>query len=1128
MKKNEAESLVNLTFTQSFEEGRFKRFIDNLFNKYEQLPDKTIAGQYIPESYREGVLSYKRLAKFTDPEGLEVDVLAVKLRNRHTLENARTMQRNFVARYLNGNGGDTFRDAALVAFYSDDMTDWRFSLVRMDYVLDEEQNKLRKELTPARRYSFLVGQDEKTHTVRTQLLPVLQSETEITLSQLEQAFNIELVTKEFFEKYKELYLRLKEALEEHLKKDLVTQKEFEVKDVKTADFAKRLLGQIVFLYFLQKKGWLGVARGAAWGSGPKDFLKRLFEKEFINYHNFFNDILEPLFYEALATERDENYYKQFSCRIPFLNGGLFEAIHGYDWVNTDILLDNSIFSRIFEVFDLYNFTVREDEPLDKEVAVDPEMLGKVFENLIPENERKGSGTFYTRREIVHYMCQESLINYLDCKLNNKQQVIQDQPQPTLFPEFAKIDLFTTYEDVYLETVPRQDLVEFIYHGDGAQENDTLTEVKNQANNYTGKYQYQLPESVRKAAKTIDEALSEVKVCDPAIGSGAFPVGIMNELVRSRLSLNPFLGSEGRSAYEFKRHAIQESIYGVDIEPSAVDIAKLRLWLSLVVDEDDFGNIQPLPNLDYKIVVGNSLIGFPFDTNSRVNKLREISPLKSQYFESYSQSQKLKLRNKINQIINSEYDNPQIEKTLGYKVNFDFRWSFFEIFDKKGGFDIVIANPPYVSIEKFSGTKEQKVWKDNFQVFAARGDIYCLFYEKGYKLLNKFGTLCYITSNKFFKAGYGKKLREFMVQQVTPLKIIDFGELPVFEAGTDPCILLIQNSKPNPSIFAQVATIKDKKEILNVSESFANRSQNLKLDQLSSEGWSFTNDKARNLLDKVKKQGIPLKSYVKNSIHYGIKTGFNEAFVINAEQRAGLIKADPRSEELIKPWLRGQDIQRWYYKYNNLFVIVIKNGFNEQLKKYPAILERLTSFEEELRARGQCEGKKDKPGTKQHHWLELDNNPTQEYFSIFEKPKIVYNETSKKLHAFIDYNNFYINKTGFIIISNNTEYILGLLNSQLFDFYYRNEFPAWGDPWAGGRIQFRGDRMAKIPIVDADPENKKAIADLVNQIQQRMKIDPSSNVGALEKKIDQLVYKLYGLNAQEITLVENSVIADDED
>lgn len=759
MKKDEAERLVTETFTQPYDEDRFRLFIHNIFHEYDRLNEKAFTGQYIPDAFKDGVVSYKRLAKFNDPEGMEVDVLTVKLPGRRTLENARTMQRNFIARYLNGSRGGALKDAAMVAFYSDDCEDWRFSLVRMDYVLDEEKQKIQKELTPARRYSFLVGKNERTHTARRQLLPVLQADTETTLSDLETAFNIETVTKEFFEQYKALYLNLTESLNSHLKKDAITKKEFHGKGVKTADFAKRLLGQIVFLYFLQKKGWLGVERRKEWGTGPKDFLQRLYRKENGEYENFFNDVLEPLFYEALATERTDNFYQQFDCRIPFLNGGLFEPIRGYDWVNTDILLDNSIFDEIFQIFDLYNFTVREDEPLDKEVAVDPEMLGKVFENLIPENERKGSGTYYTPREIVHYMCQESLINYLDAKLNLEMHPVQEKGQQAIFADLIETDLLTKYEDVYVARVSREDMAEFIFHGEVAKEHDATAEAKAQNGNYKGNYQHKIPESIRRYAKEIDDALGQVKICDPAIGSGAFPVGVMNEIVRARSALNAYLGEENRSHYDFKRHAIQESIYGVDIEQSAVDIAKLRLWLSLVVDEEDFGNIQPLPNLDYKIVSGNSLLGFPFDTGERAEKLRKLTPLKEKYFNTYSPSQKLSLRNKINEIINSEYNNDQAKKSIGYTVTFDFRWSFFEVFDKNGGFDIVIANPPYgADIDSLLPVLRHK-YQDAIKNYA---EIYKMFMQLGLRIIRTGGVQSLITPNTFLAQPRYKDIRKVLL------------------------------------------------------------------------------------------------------------------------------------------------------------------------------------------------------------------------------------------------------------------------------------------------------------------------------------------------------------------------------
>src|SRR5439155_3936678 len=407
-----------------------------------------------------------------------------------------------------------------------------------------------------------------------------------TLAQLEDAFSVEAVTKEFFNQYAALFGDVNAALEKLAAKDKTIGDEFKRKHVSTVDFAKKLMGQIVFLYFLQKKGWLGVEKGTDWGTGPHDFLRRLADRKYGSYDNFFNDILEPLFYDTLATDRGhEAWCKIFKCRIPFLNGGLFEPLADYNWRKTDINLPNKLFTNterneagdigtgILDVFDRYNFTVNEAEPLEKEVAIDPEMLGKVFENLIEENRRKGLGAYYTPREIVHYMCQQSLINYLDTRLNREK-----------------------------ETIPRADIETFVRLGEQISHYEAVKT----------RYAVKMPKNIEQHARKIDETLAEITICDPAVGSGAFPVGMMTEIVRARGALTPYFNDvQERTPYHFKRHAIQNCLYGVDIDAGAVEIAKLRLWLSLVVDEEDVKQVKPLPNLDYKVMVGDSLLGFPF-------------------------------------------------------------------------------------------------------------------------------------------------------------------------------------------------------------------------------------------------------------------------------------------------------------------------------------------------------------------------------------------------------------------------------------------------------------------------------------------------------------------------------------
>ena len=666
MEKSIATRLLKDTLQSPFDETQFRQFTRNLVNDLNEDKAFTAQGNYIKDAYKQQVRQYKRIGQYVDPDENTIDILVVRLHQTTTLDRARTMQRNFIAQYLQDRDQ---KEAALVAYYTDDSPDWRFSLVRLDYRLEQQSDgsyKPKKEVTAARRSSFLVGETEPNHTAQQQLLPLLLNDRQNpTLDELEAAFNIESVTKEFFERYKNLFLKVRNEIEALRQDDPVIADDFDQKQIDSANFAKKLLGQIVFLYFLQKKGWLGVEPGQPWGSGAKDFLRRLFDRENVDYDNFFNDVLEPLFYQALAVDRGSDaLYElpgcQQPCKIPFLNGGLFEPIGGYDWQVTNVLIANETIQTILDTFDLYNFTVREDEPLDKEVAVDPEMLGKVFENLLEVSDRKSKGAFYTPREIVHYMCQESLINYLDTTLN--QQVL------------------------------REDLDQLIRQGEQAIQNDAQVVQKGRE---TSKYQFQVSEAVRIHAADIDRALAEIKICDPAIGSGAFPVGMMQEIVKLRGVLTTYLtltpsppaplpGEKERSAYAFKRHAIQTSIYGVDIDPGAVDIAKLRLWLSLVVDEEDYESIKPLPNLDYKIVCGNSLLSVEKNLfNHQV--FAELEQKKQAYFEETNADRKAELRATIQGLIKTITNQDEI---------FDFEVYFSEVLKQKGGFDVVIGNPPY--------------------------------------------------------------------------------------------------------------------------------------------------------------------------------------------------------------------------------------------------------------------------------------------------------------------------------------------------------------------------------------------------------------------------------------------------
>ncbi len=1070
------------------------------------------------------------------------------------------MQRNFIARYLDGSRGGELKDAALVAFVSPGEADWRFSLVKMDYRFEESKTgkiKVKEEFTPARRWSFLVGSNEASHTAQSRIVHILAGdEHNPTLSQLEETFNIETVTREFFEKYRELFIRAKEALDKVVEKDSKVKADFESKGVDTVNFAKKLLGQLVFLYFLQKKGWFGVKRNEKWGSGSKHFLRELFEKKHGDYGNFYDDILETLFYAALRNDRshDDHYFSQFRCKIPFLNGGLFDPMNDYDWVETDILLPDELFSNkiktkesdigtgILDIFDRYNFTVKENEPLEKEVAIDPELLGKAYEKfnaIRPDNYdeyraalksgQKGAenkfnkkfGVYYTPREIVHYMCQQSLINYLHTDLNKGTTSYQriGESQTNAFGNETKTgQLDLTSENRTEPEIGKEDIETLIKSGEQVGENEVTVLVK-EKNIAEGKQQTttlssNLPESIRQNARRIDDALANITVCDPAVGSGAFPVGMMHEIVKTRNVLSTFVEDRNHTIYSFKRECIEKSLYGVDIDAGAVEIAKLRLWLSLVVDEDDIKNIKPLPNLDYKIVCGNSLLAYPY----KPTWTQEVESLKKRFLLATSPKVKQELKNQIDSKLKGFLENSK--ESLGYRVDFDFEIFFSEVFYEKGGFYVVIANPPYVQIQKLHADAKDQLAKQGYLTFAKTADLYCLFYERGIAVLHSGGVLVFISSNKFFRAGYGAPLRQLLNENNDLLEVIDFGELPVFDAGTDPCIILVVKRQPQTKSIT-AAIVKDVSGIQNVRLTMEHIAFELDRGSLNSNGWTLEHSSVIKLLEKIRSAGKPLGEYVNGRFYRGFLTGFNEAFVIDRATRDRLIGEDQKSAELIRPWLRGKDIRRWYADDCDLFVINILSSANTQWpwsgrkidhakavfkKEYPAVFNHLKPHKTKLINR-------DDQG--QYYW-ELRSCA---YYEEFERTKIVYNETSKELHALLDGNGLHINKTGFIILSEDAKFLLGIINSRLMDYLYRCEFPSWGDPWQGGRIQFRGDRMGKIPVAMATPKQQMEIETLVDRILELKRKTIEADVTTLEAEIDQMVYQLYGLTKEEMRIVK---------
>ena len=780
--------VLNPLFDQKFDFTRFYSFLNQL------LPEFNIENQKINlrNEYKEYVESAHYCGSYQGNARNPSDFLAIyviKLKKTDSINRSRTMQRNLIARYLE----QIRKKAALTVFY-DDSSEWRLSFVKRGHELIRDQNNnisTRTILSSAKRHSFLVG-SERNHTCKSRFLDLMENNSKPSLNDIEEIFNVETVTDEFFEEYKELYIKLKNNLDYLLKDSKKTDSKlynnFTVHGIDTSDFAKKLMGQIVFIYFLQKKGWLGVLDGQEWGEGSKDFFKKLYNKEYYDWENaeeesnsFFNNCLERLFYKGFSFPDPENhnYIKEFGFKVPFLNGGLFSPIRGYEWENTIIEIDNNIFEQIIEVFDRFNFTVREDNPLEKEVAVDPEMLGKVFEKLLDSIERGTKGAFYTPREVVHYICKNSIISYL----NSNCDVVNED-----------IEEFINNSEIYIERIFR-----------------FPKDIQNGKN-----HRIKLPTSIYDNIDEIDELLSNVKVADPAVGSGAFPVGMMNEIVNARYVLQLLNGNIFTSIYELKKETIKNSLYCVDIDYSATDIAKLRFWLSLIVDKEE---IEPLPNLGNNIMCGNSLVDYfkdiklfnsstlvfdkndksqtTLDKNTSYYKLKRINDLKNEYFNETIRNFKKNEKDELNKLKwefieesyksnGGNYDDVKHYKDQEIKPFFIWELEFSEIFnDDNPGFDIIIGNPPYVSTRGIS--REQKeIYK---KIYGINDDLYNYFFLKSFKLIKDNGVLSFITSDTYLTINTKINLRELFETN----RIIELNKVNnVFkDPMVSPAIILIK-------------------------------------------------------------------------------------------------------------------------------------------------------------------------------------------------------------------------------------------------------------------------------------------------------------------------------------------------
>lgn len=1087
MEKKQAQEYIKQVLNSPFNEEQFNLFVKNLLNEFE-AKDNGLAGARIWEAFQDHVQAYKRIGKYTDPEGDIMDILIVKVKSLSKLERTRTALRNFVVRHLKEFGDKSY---ALAAFYSDedDGADWRLSFVKIDVETERtEQGKIkaREIANPARRFSYLVGEYENAHTAQKQLLPLLLNDHSNPLilkekdgdGSVEGAFSIERVTDEFYEQYKELYLKLSEnaALTETLEK----------KGIDPVRFVKKMLGQIVFLYFLQKKGWLGVPKEQKMGQGPKNFLRKKFDEINESGGNFFNDFLRYLFYDALAKEHNDEgikyYNKRLDCKIPFLNGGLFEADYE-DWDKVNLHLPNELFSNpneknkagdrvtgILDVFDRYNFTIREDAPLEKEVAVDPEMLGKVFENLLDVTDRKSKGAFYTPREIVHYMCQESLIHYcLNCDLG----------------------------DEGINKIKKEDIEQFIRHGHLVLEHESTVTGKGKE---TDSYKYKLPESIRNHAEILDQALADIKICDPAIGSGAFPVGLLHEIVTARQVLGTYLNQSSSNnqknhssdAYSLKRHAIQESIYGVDIDASAIDIARLRLWLSMIVDEEDYDTIDALPNLDYKIVCGNSLIGMPENAMRDLKVEEELEKLKEQFFHETDETKKKALRQNINQKIRQLLDSA--ESFAGYKIDFDFKLFFSEVWHQKNGFDVVIGNPPYLRIQGIR--KENPAFADLLVKLydSATGsfDLYVCFTEKGLSLTHFNGLLNFIMPVKWTNSAFGKGLRKVMKQNKAAQKIISFSAHQVFNASTYTGIQFFRKRSKELLYTELNKDLPNKSDLENyINELKEGDFNSYSTRELNEDTWTLTDKKVASILLKLNKHKTKVKDVFskfftglqtsKDSVYFIMKSRIENGYVIGHSKE--LDEEVEIEMGLVKPLLKGDQVHRFEKLSTNNYVIFpyhIKDGKailmeeSEIKDRFPKGYEYLKINENVLRGRENGRLNNDA------YWFKYIYPKN---LTLFDYPKIITPYLSKPCNfSFDKHGAFYMNTKCFGLIKKSTcQYSYSsltlILNSEICWYFISST----GTVFRGGYFAFTPDYLNEFPIPSFH-ENQRVLESLSEYLQ----------------------------------------------
>ena len=999
----------------------------------------------------------------------------------------------------------------LFIFSNQTQDHWHF--INVKYDAETEKRRLFRRIT--------VGPEERLRTAAQQLATIDLESIQPDLFGLpplaiqqrhDEAFDVEKVTQEFYNRFIELF---------HELKDEIAGNNPTYRDEAPAE-AQMILNRLLFLYFIQKKRWLD--------NNPHYLYERFqeYHKKDPAGHEFYSDFLLRLF-QTLSNEQLE--FKDLGD-VPFLNGGLFEIEPFASKHPFDLKISNRAFRGVFEnLLERFNFTVREDTPLDIEVAIDPEMLGRIFENLILQLERdrdlrKMTGSYYTPRVIVRFMCQQSLKEYLtsECRI-----------EPTKLEMLFELNPPDQLEDWQVDLL--KDILSI------------------------------------EEARILRDSAKRVLVLDPAVGSGAFLVGMLHEILTFIRYLDvrehdlEYIARRNYD-YELKRDIIENCLYGVDMLEQAVRICELRLWLSLVVDYDRQAGeeVPPLPNLSYQVKQGDSLIETLFgqrvrlDALSRTDKGRQLIDEIQQEKHSYFLTRNLKQKRqkelsilvkqcelaeilakekrqstgtkqrlfgdmtaeevKENEAIRqqtseldklvssarnakgkalawldgklprSAADINRLRQELG--MSFVWRLDFAEVFKMKDGFDVVIANPPYIRISGITEEIDRAIREEYVTVYG-NYDIYIAFIELGIGLIRDSGLLTHITPNKFLTKKYANKLRPFMLENGVFVNIVDTSQVRTFDnSSVYPLVFIYQKEKVEHHP-VRIAILNDS----NFDSFFRSTRQTYDyvLDQEDFKNNKnsmidiFVNPTIRELMNKIADNCSSLGSYSRLLTGTPAINKFYEWSEFN------------KGEQQLTPSERKRALR--FINVSNLERYAIRWG-----KEVRAFKKRLA-----------------------RPYLIYDVKIGSSKWSVFQKKKIVIKGTALSLTAAYD-DVGYANLSLYAVLFNQdqddldkTFFHLGLLNSKLLNFWYCRKFAT--SNIAGNYITFNAIYLEQLPIKECSYSQKKPIIDLVRRIvsivnDEHYSMNPAeqAEVKAYELKIDQQVYHLYGLTPDEVKLIES--------